>query len=233
MDKRLLNLDTPSFEAIASDQKRLVVNAYLRYRIVDPLLFYQAVGSQAIANARLQTTLETSLREAIGTVSLIQIVSGQRDALMVRATASTTAQADNFGIEIVDVRIKRTALPEENSQAIFAEMRAEREQEAREYRAEGAEQALRTRAEADRTRTVIIATAQRDSEIIRGEGDATAVKIYADAYGTDLEFFSFYRTMQAYREALLADETTMVLTPESDFFQFFRSLESLGVKAAP
>ena len=150
-----------------------------------------------------------------------------------KVTASTTAQAENFGIEIVDVRIKRTDPPEENSQPIFAEMTAEREQEAREYRAEGAEQALRTRAEDHRTRTVIIATAQRDSEIIRGEGDATAVKIYADAYGTDLAFFSFYRTMQAYREALQANETTLVLTPESDFFHLFRSSEPLGVQAAP
>ena len=225
LEKRLLHLDSPNFEAIASDQKRLVVTAYLRYKIIDPLLFYQSVGSQNIADSRLQTILESSLREVLGTETLIAIVSGQRDSLMEKATDKTITQAANFGIFIADVRIKRTDLPEENSQAIYAEMRAEREQEARQYRAEGAEQSLRTRAEADRTQTVIIATANRDSEIIRGEGDALAIKIYADAFGTDIEFFNFYRTMEAYRNSMQDDDTTMVLTPDSEFFQFFQSLD--------
>lgn len=224
LDKRLLHLDSPSFEAIASDQKRLVVDAYLRYRIVDPLLFYQSVRTHAGADARLQNVLESSLREAMGTAPLIDIVSSQRESLMARAAEATANQAANFGIEIVDVRIKRTDLPEENSQAIYAEMRAEREQEAREFRAQGAEEALITRSRADRNRTVILANARRESEILRGEGDALAVKIFADAFGTDVEFFQFYRTMQAYREALQADDTTMVLTPDSEFFKFFRGV---------
>lgn len=229
IDKRLLHLDSPSFEAIASDQKRLVVDAYLRYWIVDPLLFYQSVRTQASAAARLQTVLESALREAIGTAMLIDIVSSERDALMVRAAEATSAQAENFGIQIADVRIKRTDLPEDNSQAIFAEMRAARELEARQFRAQGAEEALITRSRADRDRTVILAEARRESEIVRGEGDGQAVKIFADAFGKDIEFFQFYRTMQAYRGALQAVDTTMVLTPDSEFFKFFRGANLAGV----
>ena len=231
IDKRLLHLDSPSFEAIASDQKRLVVDAYLRYWIVDPLLFYQSVRTQASAAARLQTVLESALREAIGTAMLIDIVSSERDALMVRAAEATSAQAENFGIQIADVRIKRTDLPEDNSQAIFAEMRAARELEARQFRAQGAEEALITRSRADRDRTVILAEARRESEIVRGEGDGQAVKIFADAFGKDIEFFQFYRTMQAYRGALQAVDTTMVLTPDSEFFKFFRGADLAGVAA--
>ena len=229
IDNRLLHLDSPSFEAIASDQKRLVVDAYLRYWIVDPLLFYQSVRTQASAAARLQTVLESALREAIGSATLIEVVSSERDALMVRAAAATGAQAKNFGIEIADVRIKRTDLPEDNSQAIFAEMRAARELEARQFRAQGAEESLITRSRADRDRTVILAQARRESEIVRGEGDGLAVKIFADAFGKDIEFFQFYRTMQAYRGALQAVDTTMVLTPDSEFFKFFRGANVAGV----
>ena len=236
VDKRLLHLDSPRFEAIASDQKRLVVDAYLRYRIVDPLLFYQSVRTQVSADARLQTILESALREALGTAPLIDIVSGQRELLMQRATEATDAQARNFGIEIEDVRVKRTDLPDENSQAIYAEMRAEREREAREFRAQGAEEALRIRARAERDRTVLLANARRQSEIVRGEGDGQAVKIFADAFGTDVEFFSFYRTMQAYRTALQEADTTMVLTPDSEFFRFFRAIDDVipvDLAAAP
>ena len=222
IDKRLLHLDSPAFEAIASDQKRLVVNAYLRYLIADPLLFFQSVRTQANADARLQTIMESSLREAMGTAPLLDIVSTKREQLMIRASEATSAQAANFGIQITDVRIKRTDLPEENSQAIYAEMRAGRELEARQHRAEGAEQSFIIRSRADRTRTETLANARRDSEIIRGEGDGTAVKIFADAFGTDVEFFQFYRTMQAYREALRPEDTTMVLTPDSEFFRYFR-----------
>jgi len=229
IDNRLLHLDSPSFEAIASDQKRLVVDAYLRYWIVDPLLFYQSVRTQASAAARLQTVLESALREAIGSATLIEVVSSERDALMVRAAAATGAQAKNFGIEIADVRIKRTDLPEDNSQAIFAEMRAARELEARQFRAQGAEESLITRSRADRDRTVILAQARRESEIVRGEGDGLAVKIFADAFGKDIEFFQFYRTMQAYRGALQAVDTTMVLTPDSEFFKFFRGANVAAV----
>ena len=224
IDKRLLHLDSPAFEAIASDQKRLVVDAYLRYRIFDPLLFFQSVRTKINAEARLQAIMESALREAVGTAPLENIVSSQRDALMERAAQVTSAQAANFGIAIADVRIKRTDLPEENSQAIYAEMRASRELEARQHRAEGAEQALIIRSRAERTRTETIANAQRDSEIIRGQGDAEAVKTFADAYGEDIEFFQFYRTMLAYREALQAEDTTMVLSPDSEFFQFFRDI---------
>jgi membrane protease subunit HflC len=160
------------------------------------------------------------------------IISGQRLALMETVTQVTSGQAAGLGIEVVDVRIKRADLPEENSQAVYQRMRTGREQEARQIRAEGAEAALRTRAFADREVTVILANAQRDSEILRGLGDAKAIELFAEAFGKDIEFFSFYRSMQAYRTALGADDTTMVLSPDSDFFQFFSSMTGANLNAA-
>ena len=228
LSRRVLHVDGAAAEIIASDQKRLVIDAFLRYRIVDPLLFYQSVRSQLNADARLQTILESALREVLGAAPLNSIVSERRIELMNMARDVTALQAQNFGIEVVDVRIKRTDLPEENSQAIYLRMRAEREREARELRALGAEQALRVRSRADRDRTVLIADAQKESEIKRGEGDARAVRIYAEAYSVDTDFYTFYRTMQAYREALLPDDTTMVLSPDSEFFQFFREIPVPG-----
>ncbi|MBM3507547.1 MAG: protease modulator HflC [Alphaproteobacteria bacterium] len=230
IDKRILQVDGAAAAVQASDAKRLVVDAFMRYRIVDPLLYYQSVRTQHTAEARLQTILDSTLRLTLGRVPLISIVSEQRSAVMAEATRITSEQARQFGIQVVDVRIKRTDLPEENTQAIYARMRTDREREAREYRAQGAEEALRVRAGADRERTVLIAEAQRTSEILRGEGDAQAVKIYADAFGRDIDFFSFYRSMQAYREALPIN-TTMVLAPDSEFFRYFRSMLGLDPPA--
>jgi membrane protease subunit HflC len=221
LDRRVLHVAGGAKEIIASDQKRLVVDAFLRYRITDPLLFFQSVRMQSNADARLQTIVESALREVLGAVPLNAIVSERRVELMHLARDVTALQAQNFGIEVIDVRIKRTDLPEENSQAIYARMRAEREREAREARALGAEEALRIRARADRDRTVLVAQAQKTADITRGEGDARAVRIYAEAYSIDPGFYNFYRTMQAYRESLQADDTTMVLSPDSEFFQFF------------
>jgi len=232
IDNRILHLDAAPAEVIASDQKRLVADAYLRYRITDPLLFFQAVTTEAAANLRLQSLLESALRETLGTQPLNAIISGQRLALMETVTQVTSGQAAGLGIEVVDVRIKRADLPEENSQAVYQRMRTGREQEARQIRAEGAEAALRTRAFADREVTVILANAQRDSEILRGLGDAKAIELFAEAFGKDIEFFSFYRSMQAYRTALGADDTTMVLSPDSDFFQFFSSMTGANLNAA-
>ena len=232
IDNRILHLDAAPAEVIASDQKRLVADAYLRYRITDPLLFFQAVTTEAAANLRLQSLLESALRETLGTQPLNAIISGQRLALMETVTQVTSGQAAGLGIEVVDVRIKRADLPEENSQAVYQRMRTGREQEARQIRAEGAEAALRTRAFADREVTVILANANRDSEILRGLGDAKAIELFAEAFGKDIEFFSFYRSMQAYRTALGADDTTMVLSPDSDFFQFFSSMTGANLNAA-
>jgi membrane protease subunit HflC len=232
LDNRILHLDAAPAEVIASDQKRLVADAYLRYRITNPLLFFQAVTTEVAANLRLQSLLESALRETLGSQSLNAIISGQRLALMETVTQVTSGQAAGLGIEVVDVRIKRADLPEENSQAVYQRMRTGREQEARQIRAEGAEAALRTRAFADREVTVILANAQRDSEILRGLGDAKAIELAAAAFGKDIEFFSFYRSMQAYQTALGADDTTMVLSPDSDFFKFFRSMTGVDLKAA-
>jgi len=232
IDNRILHLDAAPAEVIASDQKRLVADAYLRYRITDPLLFFQAVTTEVAANLRLQSLLESALRETLGTQPLNAIISGQRLALMETVTQVTSGQAAGLGIEVVDVRIKRADLPEENSQAVYQRMRTGREQEARQIRAEGAEAALRTRAFADREVTVILANANRDSEILRGLGDAKAIELFAEAFGKDIEFFSFYRSMQAYRTALGADDTTMVLSPDSDFFKFFSSMTGANLNAA-
>ena len=232
IDNRILHLDAEPAEVIASDQKRLVADAYLRYKITDPLLFFQAVTTEAAANIRLQSLLESALRETLGTQPLNAIISGQRLALMETVTQITSGQAEGLGITVIDVRIKRADLPQDNSVAVYQRMRTGREQEARQIRAEGAEAALRTRAQADREVTVILANARRDSEILRGLGDAEAIKLFADAFGQDIEFFSFYRSMQAYRTALGADDTTMVLSPDSDFFQFFRNMTGVDVNAA-
>ena len=232
IDNRILHLDAAPAEVIASDQKRLVADAYLRYRITDPLLFFQAVTTEAEANLRLQSLLESALRETLGTQPLNAIISGQRLALMEDVSEVTNGQAAGLGITVVDVRIKRADLPEENSQAVYQRMRTGREQEARQIRAEGAEAALITRAGADREVTVILANANRDSQILRGQGDARAIELFADAFGKDLEFFSFYRSMQAYRTALGDNDTTMVLSPDSDFFQYFRSMTGVDIPAA-
>ncbi len=227
-DKRVLLFENPSQEVIASDQKRLVIDAFAFYRIVNPLEFYQAVGTEDIARARLSNLLNASMRQLIGTVPLVDVISGERERLMGDIRIRINREAQQFGVDVIDVRIKRADLPAENSQAIYQRMQTEREREAREIRAQGEEQSLRIRAEADRTRTVLISEARRQSEITRGEGDGEAVRIFADAFGQDVEFFTFYRTMQAYRTALNADDTTIILSPDGDFLQYFNNVQGLG-----
>lgn len=221
LDKRILNLDAPPQEVIASDQKRLVVDAIARFKIVDPLLTYQRVRTENGARQQLTTVLVSNIRQVLGSEVFVALLSGERAELMRRIRDNVDAEARNYGIEIVDVRIKRADLPEKNSEAIYGQMQTARAREAREIRAEGREQAERIQADADRQRTVLMAEAQRDSQILRGEGDGKAVKIFADAFGTDEEFFEFYRSMQAYRKALGNDDTTLVLSPDSEFFKFF------------
>lgn len=224
LDKRILNLDVPSQEIIASDQKRLVVDAIARFKIIDPLLTYQTRGNEANAAQALATLLSSNLREVLGREEFITLLSGERANLMTRIRDGVNLGAATFGIEIVDVRIRRADLPEANSQAIYTRMNTEREREARETRAEGGEQALRIRAEAERERTILLAVAERDAQILRGEGDSEAVRIFAESFGRDIEFFEFYRTMQAYRKALNNDDTTLVLSPNSEFFKFLDSM---------
>ena len=229
LDNRILGLDAPAEEIIASDQKRLVVDSFVRYRITGALEFYQAVGNERVIRQRLNAILVSSLRRVLGEVPLSVVLTGERAELMIKIRDQVNAEALSLGVEVVDVRIKRADLPEANSQAIYARMNSEREREAREFRARGAEIGLRIRARADRERTVLLAEAQRDSQIIRGEGDATKNKVFAEAYGQDPEFFGFYRSMLAYAEALGQEDTTMVLSPDSEFFRYFGNIpEAVG-----
>lgn len=225
-ERRVLEFDPPSEQVILSDQKRIDVDAYLRYRIADPLTFFQRVLSEAGARSRLSSVVNSSLRRVLGNVTLLEVLSEEREKIMANIQVDVNEAAKPFGVEIVDVRIRRADLPEQAAQAIYARMRSEREREAREARAQGFEKAQQIRAAADRERTVLLAEAQKTSEITRGEGERDAVRIYAEAYGRDPEFYGFYRSMQAYREALRAEDTTMVLSPDSEFFRFFGKIET-------
>ena len=223
-DRRVLEFDAPKEEIIASDQKRLVVDAFTRYRIVNPLKFFQTVNNEAVVRTRLAAIINASIRQALGNVPLQDIISGERAALMSQIRDIVNGEADDFGIDVIDVRIKRADLPEENSEAVFRRMQTEREREAKELRAEGAEEAQKVRAIADRKRVILIAEAKKTAQITRGQGDSEAVRIFADAFGKDVEFFAFYRSMEAYREALGSEDTTMVLSPDSEFFTYFGSI---------
>ena len=224
-DKRLLDFDNPPEEVIASDQKRLVVDAFARYHIDDPLKFYQTVGTELALRPRLGSVISSTLRQVLGTSPLQKVVSEKRGDLMLQIRDIVRTEASAFGIRVEDVRIKRADLPEENSEAIFRRMQTERQQEAAELRAKGAEQAQKIRAEANRQKVVIVAQAERDAEILRGQGEGEMNRIFADAFGRDPEFFSFWRSMQAYQTALGGDDTTMVLSPDSDFFRYFGALD--------
>src|SRR5438105_6335318 len=232
-DNRVLDFEPPHEEVIVSDQKRLVADTYTRYKITNPLLFYQTVGSEAGVRARLSALVTGSLRRVLGSVTLNDILSEKRAAIMRQIRDDVATQAKPFGIDVVDVRLRRADLPEENSQAIYARMQSEREQQARQYRGEGAEAAQTVRANAERERTVILAEAQRDAQRVRGDGDAQSIKTYADAFGQDKEFFAFYRSMQAYRDALSGRTTSFVLTPDSGFFRFFENLDGTAAKPTP
>lgn len=224
-DKRILDYDVPKQEIIVSDQKRLVVDSFARYRIVDALKFYQTVGNEEVARGRLGAILNARAREVLGKVPLITVVSGERATLMNQITDLVNQESKTFGVDVVDVRIRRADLPGENSQAIYLRMQTEREREAKENRARGAEVAQRIRASADRERTVLLAEASREAQITRGKGDAEAVRIFAEAFGKDPDFFAFYRTMEAYKNALGKDDTTMILSPDSEFFEYFGNPE--------
>ena len=220
-ERRVLEFDPPAEQVILSDQKRIVADAYVRYKIADPLKFFQTVQTEAVARSRLSSVVNSALRRVLGNVTLLGVLSEERDEIMANIQVDVNSAAERLGIEIVDVRLRRADLPQEAAQAIYARMRSEREREAREARAQGFEKGQQIRAAADRERTVLLAEAERTAETTRGDGDREASRIWAGAFGQDAEFFHFYRSMQAYREALRGDDTTMVLSPDSDFFRFF------------
>ena len=220
-DKRVLDLDTAPQEVTASDQKRIVVDAFARYRITDPLLFYQTVRDERMVRSRLGPIIESALRRVLGGSTFQDVVRDKREALMKRIAQQVNEEGKEFGLEVVDVRIKRADLPEQNSKNIFDRMRAERQREANEFRAEGSAQGNRIRADADRQVTIIKAEATREGERMRGEGDAERNRIFAEAFQRDPDFFAFYRSMQAYESGLRANDTRMVLKPDSDFFRYF------------
>ena len=223
IDKRILDLENPSQEAIASDQKRLVVDAFARYRIKDALRFYQSVGSIQAANIQLTTLLNAALRRVLGEVTFINVVRDDREKLMQRIRDQLDREADGYGIQVVDVRIRRADLPEQNSQAVYLRMKTEREREAAEFRAQGGQKAQEIKSRADREATVIIAEANSQADQTRGAGDAERNRLFAEAYTKDADFFAFYRSMTAYENGLKSGDTRFLLRPDSDFFRYFGS----------
>jgi modulator of FtsH protease HflC len=221
IDKRILDLENPAQEVIASDQKRLVVDAFARYRVHDALRFYQTVGSVERANSQLSGMMNSSLRRVLGETTFTHVVRDERAALMARIRELLDREAKAFGITVVDVRIRRADLPEQNSQAVYQRMQTERQREAAEFRALGTQRAQEIRSRADRDVTVLVADAQSRSEQIRGEGDGERNRIFAEAFGRDPDFFGFYRSMQAYEAGLGHSDTRMVLKPDSEFFRYF------------
>ena len=226
LDKRILNLDTPPEEVIASDQKRLIVDAFARFQIVDPLKFYISVGNERVARSRLSTIINSRIRNVLGQQELQTLLSQDRTKQMSLIQEGVNNEAENFGIKIVDVRIKRADLPQANSDAIYRRMQTEREREAKEFRAKGAEMAVTITSTADKEVTVILADAEKKSQIMKGEGDGKRNKIFADAFGQDPQFFAFYRAMQAYEKALIGGETSLILSPDSEFFKFFGDIKA-------
>lgn len=227
-ERRILSLiPQDAVEVILADQKRLQVDAYARYRIDNPLLFYQTVRNEFGAVARLESIIDSSVRRVLGKETLASILTGEREAINGSIRDEVNASVTTLGIEIIDVRLRRADYPATTSQNIFNRMKSEREREAKEFRATGAEEAQKIRADAEKTRTVIIAEAQREAQEKRGAGDSEAIQIYAESFGQDPEFFSFYRSMQAYRDSMTGEDTSMVLSPDSSFFRFFKDKDGI------
>jgi membrane protease subunit HflC len=232
VDKRILDLENPSQEVIASDQKRLVVDAFARYRIKNALRYYTSVGSIQAANLQLTTLLNAALRRVLGEVNFITVVRDEREKLMSRIREQLDKEADGYGIEVVDVRIRRADLPEQNSQAVYDRMKSERQREAAEFRAQGDQKAQEIRSKADREATVIVAEANSTAEQTRGAGDAERNRLFAEAYGKDKDFFAFYRSMTAYENGLKSSDTRFLLRPDSEFFRYFGSANGRAPEAA-
>ena len=222
-EKRVLSLiPQDAEEVILSDQKRLQVDAYARYQVQDPLLFYQTVRNELGARGRLEAIIDSSVRRALGRETLASILTGQRNDITRSIGEEVNASVSSLGIKIIDVRLRRADYPAATSQNIFNRMKSEREREAKEFRATGEEEAQKIRADAEKTRTVIISEAQREAQETRGAGDGKAIEIYADSFGQDADFFAFYRSMEAYRKSMNNNDTSLVLSPDSSFFRFFK-----------
>jgi len=230
-DKRVLDFDLPAARVTAADQKPMIVDAYARFRIADPLLFYKTVGTEGAALTRMTPIMAGSVRNIVSTVDLADVVSGKREITMQRIREQVNDQTKGFGIAITDVRLRRADLPEENSKAIYARMKSDREREAAQFRADGDRLAAEIKADADRQRIEILAEAQKQAQILRGQGDADSIKVYADAFGKDKEFFAFYRSLEAYRNALGGNDTTFLLSPDSEFFRYFGTSPHPGAGA--
>jgi membrane protease subunit HflC len=224
-EKRVLNLDPPPENILLSDQKRLIVDVFARYRIAEPLLFFQTVRSEDIARNRLGIIINGRLRQILGNSTLTAVLSTERTQILEDLKVNVDQETQRFGIALVDVRIRRADLPDETRESVYNRMRSEREREAAEFRAQGFEQAQRIQAAADREATVIKAEADRESSILRGQGEGRRTEILNEAYGQDPEFFNFYRTMEAYSAALNPESTYMVLSPDSEFFSFFNEAQ--------
>ena len=230
-EKRVLSLiPQDAEEVILADQKRLQVDAYARYRIEDPLLFYQTVRNERGARGRLEAIIDSSVRRALGRETLASILTGQRNDITRSIGEEVNASVASLGIKIIDVRLRRADYPTATSQNIFNRMKSEREREAKEFRATGEEEAQKIRADAEKTRTVILSEAQRESQEIRGAGDSQAIQIYADSFGQDADFFAFYRSMEAYRKSMNNNGTSLVLSPDSSFFRFFKDKDGTDQK---
>ena len=233
IDKRILDLENPAQEIIANDQRRLVVDAFARYKIKNALRFYQSIGSIQAANIQLTTLLNAAMRRVLGEVTFIQIVRDERENLMNKIREQLDKEADGYGISVVDVRIRRADLPEANSQAVYQRMQTERQREAAEFRAQGGQKAQEIRSKADREATVIIADANSTAEQTRGAGDGERNRLFAEAYGKDADFFAFYRSMTAYENGLKSNDTRFLLRPDSEFFRFFANPSGKPADAKP
>ncbi|HMG50607.1 MAG TPA: protease modulator HflC [Inquilinus sp.] len=231
-EKRVLDVDPPVEQVILSDQRRLDVGSYARYRIADPLLFFQSVRNETIAGTRINSFVNNALRNVLGNYTQLDVLSEQRGPIMRAIRDSVEANAKPLGIEIVDVRIVRADVPEGTVQSVYNRMTSEREREAAQYRAQGQEYSLQIRSRADRDVTVLLAEAERKAQELRGQGDAEAIKVQAAAYGADPQFFSFYRSLQAYQNALGSTGTTLVLSPKGDFFKYFNDATGRGLVPA-
>ncbi|HEX7970520.1 MAG TPA: protease modulator HflC [Stellaceae bacterium] len=227
-DRRVLDFELPPEKLLAADRKQMVVDTYTRFRIANPLQFYQTVGTEEVARTRLSAVITDRLRRYIASFELIAVISDKRSSIMRQIRDDVNTEARNFGIDVIDVRIRRADLPDDNSKAIYARMVAERQREAAQFRAQGAQQAQAIRADADRQVIEIRAGAEKQAQMLRGQGDADSIRIYADAFGQDKDFFAFYRSLQAYRDALSGQDTTFVLSPDSEFFRFFGAAPKPG-----
>lgn len=233
IDKRILDLENPAQEVIANDQRRLVVDAFARYRIKNALRFYQSIGTIQGANIQLTTLLNAAMRRVLGEVNFIQIVRDDREGLMNKIRDQLDKEADGYGIQVIDVRIRRADLPDANSQAVYQRMQTERQREAAEFRAQGGQKAQEIRSKADREATVIIADANGQAEAIRGAGDGERNRLFAEAYGQDKDFFAFYRSMTAYENGLKQGDTRYLLRPDSEFFRYFANPTGKPATAQP